>query len=294
MKKAGGLSKGFSFFIFFLLMVASEWSQAYVPPSGYLVKSVSSKHVAPKGFKLQSKVFGLDSNAKVNTPGIKLVTSFFPQQNLFRIAAWDESGQKIYQTERKFDTASLPLVLLSSSDARVLTLALKAKGIPVQTEDDLLRLETEMERVQSEVTSLARWKSKLAWVMGKTDPKLEIKKAPTTELTAGERVGLHREPQLWIEKDRFLPVRLIYASPQEQWLDYHLDETRFSQEFPFPRLITVYRDQVPLLKEEFSEFQLGVDPQELKTPWPSGWTPVGQGAGESLRSAVDQIFQTLR
>ncbi|CAK9249844.1 unnamed protein product [Sphagnum jensenii] len=62
-----------------------------------------------------------------------------------------------------------------------------------------------------ENTFLKRWNGASAWVIGK----------PTTA-------------QFWIEKDSFLPVRLIVKDQDIQYSRY-----RYSQDLPFPRTISM-------------------------------------------------------
>ena len=156
----------------------------------------------------------------------------------------------------------------------LIEIALKARGLPVQLEDELVKMKDEDERRASEDERLTRWNAAVAWVIG------------------GSKDG---DPQLWIEKDTFLPVRLI-ASPQPESdpVDLTFEGTRYYHEFPFPKAIVAVKRKAPLLRDEVIDVSLALETAEFKGTVVPGFTELGNIAPGPLHDLVQKYFEIVR
>lgn len=255
---------------------ASPAAQAYVPPSGFIVKTMAAKHTGPKGVRVRSLVSSFDAS---NPARFRITSVFVADAGLIRSWVFDESGQQLYGGERKVASggapASVTALLFDSRLGRVQE-SLRKLGIPLRTEEELLALKDEEERRSIEVSSLGRWKKSIAWVLGGKDTKADA--------------------QLWVEKDTFLPIRLLTElqdsdGPREA----QFENFRFYSEFPFPRLITWVVKNQALFREELVDFL--VNPPELKTlhqPFTPGYTEAGNAAPSAVRDLISGYFEALR
>ena len=259
-----------------LLIALSLPSQAlaYIPPSGFIIKNVASKHAGVKGVRIQSQVSALE-NGKPSATHFKAVTVFEPQGELIRSWAMDDAGQKLYRFEKR-GNLSLAETLTLDARANEIARTMKAYGIPVRTEADLLQLPDEEQRRAAEVETMKRWKGTPAWVIG-------------------------NQSQLWVEKDSFLPVRIVIVpeSPgaKEPFSELQFDAFHFFHGFPYPKVITaVGPDHVPFLREDMLEFNVGSVAGDMKgfTGTSSGFTQVGSGAPGPLKELIEKYYQTLK
>jgi hypothetical protein len=133
----------------------------------------------------------------------------------------DDHDHVLYQVEKQVSFLPPMTQLLLSTDLKEMTRILRDRKIPIRTEDELSSFPTEAERLASETQSLMRWNGIVAWVIG-----------------TGEDKDL-RYPQLWFEKDTFLPLRFVYEDKSEgQLVDFRFDGYRFQKEFAYPRTIS--------------------------------------------------------
>jgi hypothetical protein len=261
-------------FIGSLLLSASSW--AYVPPSFFIVKSVAAKHGGIKGVKIRSMVTVMDGE-KPGTIRFKAIAHYNPNTGTLHAYAYDERGQKLYAVERRDDSATGADALLFWRDENKVAAALKARGIPIRTEDELLKMKDEDERRLSEVTRLARWNSANAWVIG--GPEKDT-------------------PQLWVEKDSFLPLRLIAAprpeSSSSDIVDLQFEGQRYQREFPYPRVVVAVQGKRPLFRDEVQDITITLDPAEFRSGVTPGFTETGNSSPGSLRDLIQKYFEVLR
>jgi hypothetical protein len=249
---------------------------AYIPPSSFIVKSTVAKHAGIKGVKIRSMVTQMEGELLGSTR-FKAMTYFNPQTGVLRAYAYDDRGQKLYAVERREDSATAADALLFWRDERNVSAALKARGIPVRTEDELAAMATEEDRRASEQQRLTRWNSSIAWVIG--GPELD-------------------SPQLWIEKDSFLPLRLIAAprpeSSSSEIVDLQFEGQRYHREFPFPRVVVALHKKQPLFRDEVQDVALVLDAAEFRSSVTPGFTDAGNSASGSLRELIQKYFEVLR
>jgi hypothetical protein len=113
------------------------------------------------------------------------------------------------------------------------------------------------------------------------------------------------EPQIWFEKDTFLPVRLVYnpqgdgSVPKDSNLyDIKMMNYRFYHEFPFPRSIIVSKKGAGILFEvKLEELQVnspeGLDSKESHRA-ASGFTEAGETAASGLKELIQSYYTLFR
>jgi hypothetical protein len=170
----------------------AENAAAYIPPASFLIKNMASKRSGLKTLKVSSTVSGFNSG-KPSGVHFKTVSFFSTANQTWKSAAYDDAGTELF-------------AILFEAGPRELAKGLEKAEIPVNE----VREEKPAERPSSrkspeplpsgtvklshsaadepipENTFLKRWNGTVAWVIGK----------PASS-------------QFWIEKDSFLPVRLI-------------------------------------------------------------------------------------
>ena len=276
-------------------LIWSSAAQAYVPPSAFLVKTWVTKHSGFKGARIKSLV---------TAPGnvqFKTVTLIDLSREVLRSGAYDLTGHLLYSVERNLGTAGdarLFSSILFEPDLGATVRALKAAGIPIRREAELAQFNDDDERRNFEKTSLARWMGGVAWVIGGTG-------------------RVHTDPEFWLEKDKFLPVRLIARGDSGLW-DAHYDGYRTYKEFPYPKVMTLFSSpQEPVslaggtpgapggaatvaeapafaFREELQEFHPDPSLAELKSPQKSGLTAAGESANNGLRDAIASYYRWVR
>jgi hypothetical protein len=257
-----------------LLFASSAF--AYVPPSAFMVKTMTAKRMGYKGFRIRAVVTPADP-AKAGRFKELAVVDLVNQA--VRSWAYDDMGKLLYAAERKLGQkgeggAALSTSVLVSADPIVLSRDLVIAGIPVKTEEELALLKDENERLAAETNWLGRLKDNLAWVI-----------APQEKARV--------QPSLWILKDSFLPIRLVYPS-QDVYYDVRFDNYRFYKEFPFPKTITVQKGEEQLLKAEIGDVTVNPDMAEFRQKFFPGYSDAGNAADGATRDLLRLYYQVVR
>jgi hypothetical protein len=211
-------------------LTLSEETLAYIPPAPFLIKNMSSKRSGLKTLKITTTVSGYDAGKPSGTH-FKTIMFYSAINQDWKSAAFDDAGNELFAIEKKAQEIPLSWSVLFESAPREISKNLERAEIPVFE----TREEKQAERPSSKKspeplpsgtiklshsaaddpipdnTFLKRWNGAAAWVIGK----------PTSS-------------QFWIEKDSFLPVRLIVKDQDIQYSHY-----RYSQDLPFPRVISM-------------------------------------------------------
>lgn len=275
------------------LGVFSSSAHAYIPPSQYILKSWVKSRNNVGVFRVRSNVIAYD-NGKPTESHFRQLTVYDPKTRSLRARAYDLSGRELYSVERRIPDAVAaangsageynPLVgaLLFDRDLDAVSAILRSGGIPIRTEAELVQMKDENERRASEVQSFARYRGAVAWVIGPGVSDLVW-------------------PQLWFEKDSFLPIRLIQKS-SEGTVDVKFEAFRMSGTVGFPGVVSVSpasknKEEDPRLlwfKEELTEFTTTADPKELKGSGSVGFTSEGNQLDGRLKDTIRRYFSVLR
>ncbi len=213
----GRLRLGFGFLILSLLPTAGF---SYIPPSEFILRSWLKKNSGSKSFKVKINITAYQEG-KATEDQFTEIAVFHPQKQIFWSRAIHGKEHEIFSVEKKFSSLSLVSLLFSGASFLQVAQELKSKGIPIQLEEELLKMRTEVDRRASETQFLARFGESLAWVIGAAD----------------ENETLH--PQLWFKKDLFFPIRLVYKPLNHEWVDFRFDQYSFLRDFPYPKTITL-------------------------------------------------------
>jgi hypothetical protein len=272
---------------FFAIWAGTTVAWAYIPPSDFLLKTLARKHQGYKRIQVKTQVSQLDHAGQPTSVRFVEQTAYSPATGILKSWASDDHGTLLYATEHSDRTLPAAAVLLFESRSARLIEALKAKGLPIETEAELAALPTEDDRHAAEKEGLARWNHTVAWVIGTqtpVEPANAAKKNPPV-------------PELWLEKDTFFPLRLMIAlqDGDSSLGDLQFDSYRFYNEFPYPRVVTwVMNGKDPTLRGEVLDAGADSGPDLSKQPLHEGWTPAGESASGSLRDLINGYYRTFR
>jgi hypothetical protein len=261
--------------VFLMTIFSSSVCLAYVPPSQYIINALSKKHAGFKGFRIRTEVVAMEYNQPTEAK-FKVIHTYNTEIQMLRSKAVNDAGQVLYILERPARQFSILNQLQFQSDGNVLAKALREKDIPVLLEEESLKLDTEEKKRGAEKSHIARIKNTPVWVIGSKDKDT---------------------PQLWIEKDTFLPLKAVFKQ-NGSWVEVQVEAYRYFREFPFPKSLSLYKDgSGPLLKEDVLEVQVNPDVNEFKnnpTSGESGFTDAGNILPSSTRDLIRQYYETLR
>ena len=297
MKASRGFFQGFLTFTFLF----SIESHAYITPAPYLLQTIAKKRAGLKTFIFKSKVSAIQSDGK---PGAVFLArnSIDLVRHTIRIRLMDESGREFFSTEKQFnaptqreagrDLSFISDVLLVDNDPAVLRQVLVDAGVPIQAQAGVTvePIKDEMIRNPSEAEYLGRWSGAVYWV-----------------------VGHKARAQWWIEKDTFLPQRLVLPASNTNTLglsetkvgaiEYRLSQYRYPKEIPFPRQVEIYlRPELGsesgerlVMREEISEMEINTPLTDLRQPVRSSGSLDSQSAVSSnVRASVQAYLSLLR
>jgi hypothetical protein len=265
------------FWVFGWILCWSPRVQAYIPPSQFIVKTWANKHGGVKSIRIKNTVNAYDGN-KATDVHFKELSIYFPEIQVLRSWALDDSDRKLYFTEKKLDRLSLVGKLLLSRDLQEVVTSLKEKGIPIRTEQELLAFRTESDRMKAEILSLARWNGNIVWAIGSSSSEKEL-----------------RNPQIWFEKDSFLPLRMFYPkSGSDGSLDVQFEGYKYSREFPYPKKVNVLARGEMLLSSQLIEVLTDSDKHHGGGSGVSGFTELGHSASSKVRQLISLYYEQLR
>lgn len=253
----------------------SAW--AYIPPASFILHEVAKKHTGYSTIRVRTQIVALDGNG--NPTGLRLRETTFVNSKDQSLRSWvtDESGKILYSTERVATTASKSMkttvvasVLFDTNAVRMASV-LKSAGIQIPQGKNADLTE---ENTGGGKMSLRRWNRSVAWVLGKN-------------------------AQLWIEKDTFIPVRVIAPPRMEsQLFDFQMENFKNYDEFSYPRLGTLYEvgKKTPILKAELIDVALdpNLPASELPKESAEGFTDAGQSASSQARDLIETYYRLIR
>jgi len=207
-------------------IIGIQSSYAYIPPSSFLIKNLAAKRKGLKNLKISSVVAGFDSG-KPTGVHFKTVTIYEAANRVWKSAAYDDTGAELFSIQKRAGAIPLSEFVLFVSNPNELSEALEKAEIPVQETEVPKPKASDAPAMPADNTMLKRWNGSIAWVIGR-----------------GEKTDT---PQFWIEKDSFLPVRLIARDQDVQYAKY-----RYSQDLRYPRLISTVDFGVSSYVNKFS------------------------------------------
>ena len=214
-------SKVFSFI--FLCMSLSAWG--HVPPSRFILETWTKKRsTGLKTVRIKSLITAYEKG--VATPvHFKETLLYSPGTSEVKSVATDDQEQKLYLSEKTLESSPLGLRVLLSADFGKIFAALKDRGIPFRSHEELKEGKPEegsLVRIDGHITRLA-WKIE--------DSSL-----------ASEDKEDDWNAQYLAEKDTFLPLKLVYLDPRNRnTYSMLFSEFKYSREYSFPRVFQVLK-----------------------------------------------------
>ena len=253
-----------------MVIIGIQSSYAYIPPSSFLIKNLAAKRKGLKNLKISSIVAGFDSG-KPTGVHFKTVTIYEAANHIWRSAAYDDTGAELFSIQKRAGAIPLSEFVLFVSNPNELSEALEKAEIPVQETEVPKPKASDAPAMPADNTMLKRWNGSIAWVIGR-----------------GEKTDT---PQLWIEKDSFLPVRLIARDQDVQYAKY-----RYSQDLPYPRLISLSNKSGELqFEESLNDFMVNSAATEklpiAKDATADGaFTPLGDLASSAVKDLLRKYY----
>lgn len=289
----------------------SAW--AYIPPANFMLRTLAKKHKSYRQIVIRSTV----SAPEGGTAGglrFREETVFFPASGVLKSWAMDEQGNHLYETEARGKSVAPASALLFEASIGQLEADLRGKGIPVLTANEYDALANEQPEPQAaepahlaperareskaaapgnpairqahpvpEKTFMTRWNSSTVWVIGADDPKAKA-----------------TVPQVWLEKDTFLPLRLLASPGLEaggELGDARFENYRYSREFPYPRTIFFYHapaDKQPVLRDDLNDLIVDGGSDLSRAKVGQGFTPAGESAAAPLHELIRSYYNMIR
>ena len=272
-----------------LLLLFPSVGSAFIPPSEFIIHQAVKKRFGTVSLKIRSQVATIEGQQPTSVR-FRLMTQVDVQTKKIRLRAYDDLGKELYAATHELpvdaSAARSESALKSSGffyflvDPRsdVVSNVLASLDIPLRTERQLASFETEAEKRAAEVTSLGRLDNLVAWLIG---PE--------------KRSAF--QPQVWIEKDTFLPVRLIADCPEGRF-DVRYRSYRFSKEVPYPRTVDVYAADAGgklLMQETVQDVWVNPEGNEMARGFAGeGFTEVGNLAPTAIREFILASMKVLR
>lgn len=265
----------------------SAWG--YIPPSEYIIKQLVKKRSGTVSVRIRSVVAVIE-NGQPTAARFRMMTQLDVPQRKIRVRAYDDANKELYATWREIPVdagiasdsdrvaVSPTFEMLADPRPEVVVGNLNGWEIPIRTEAELLKQSTEEERRAVEETYLGRMGTVLVWQIG-------------------PRKRSAFQPQLWIEKDTFLPLRLVADSAAGRF-DIRFSAYRFTREFPFPRVIEVRQADSGnhvLFQEMAQDVWINPEGNEMTRGFAGdGFTEAGNQAASTIRDLILTSVKVLR
>ncbi len=254
----------------FLLLFLAQSAFAYIPPSRFIAKMIARKHDGIKGIKIRTQVMSFEDGKPTSTR-FDEVTVLDYETHVLKSWVYDSGGTEIYEVEKRGNSFTPTDALLLDSRASEVVRVLKDNGIPMLNEEEILASKDEPEWV-------SRWEAegnlKIAWV-----------------------IGMKKGPELWVEKDTFLPLRLLIDQ------DIRFSDYRFHKEFPYPDTIKLFKAVstkgngsilYPAFEAKTEEVTVDPNAKDLKRKAVTGYTDAGNSTSFDMKGLIRHYYETLR
>ena len=234
--------------------------------------------------------------------------------------ALDDKGEVLFELVAQGKSLSSPAALLLEANPAVIAQALRARGIPILSWAELNTARADAKaalqaqegtgkqpRSQArasekqaaekdgdipppptapptgiEKNMLTRWNKTIVWILGVDSPK-----------------GKGASPQLWVEKDSFLPLRLFASLEPDkggELDDLEFQNYRYNREFPYPRTIQLYpaSSRQSVLRADLTEIQIDSGQDPGRAQMTTGFTDAGNAAPSALRDLIQSYYTVVR
>jgi hypothetical protein len=258
--------------------MASSMAWAYIPPAPFILHTIAKKHTDYTTIRVRTSLVALDDRGSPTGPKLRETTFFNSKDESLRSWVTDETGKVLYQVERNANSGSpslkLPVVaevLFDTNSVRMAN-ALKAAGVQLPSRSQSKSAADDSSEAEGANLTLHRWNRTVAWVFGKT-------------------------AQFWVEKDTFVPLRIIaHPSADTELYDFQMENFRYYDELAYPRLAALYQagKKTPILRAELID--LVMEPSSIEAPKDksSGFTEAGEAASSQTRELIQAYYRFIR
>ncbi len=270
----------------FMIFLFSASALAYIPPSYFIVSSIAKRRPSNDIMEFRSRVHKTDKGRIIKDIFFDQETTYNFQNGKMECRAFGPKGSVVFGATRylKIPPKSesievIPLNLLVSSvlfESREvnLTSILQRWGIPIRFEEELLGLQDEAARRAAEVEAFARFDGRFAWVIGVNTPVVPEDVLPP--------------PQVWIEKDSFLFLRILGGKYEIGFSGY-----RTYSGFSYPGVMTYsLRGESEGFLEEFLAVKQVENNKKTKTP--KGFTDEASAIDSDVKGLVEIFYDNVR
>ncbi|MCC7442862.1 MAG: hypothetical protein IT285_14610 [Bdellovibrionales bacterium] len=287
-------------------------ASAYIPPTSYIVQKMAKARQGTGAVWVKSKVAAM-VEGQVTDVHFFDITVFEPRTQVLLALAVDETNRVLFAkrtllgvSQDDKTAASAPsgplaaFVIYGESPQDLVNAALKA-GIPVHQEPeptepfrftleaegsnaaatgaaegatgpDPLQFLDRMPKPLIEDTGVRRWKDTIAWVLARDS-----------------RRNSTSPPQIWVEKDSFLPLRVLEGGAEVQF-----ERFRYVKSHAFPGITTVVEGGDAVLSAELVKVVTEPELKDRPRVNREGFTEAGQEITGRLRSLIEKYYAVLR
>ena len=282
--------------IVFTLTLVSGVCHAYIPPSSFIVKNWVKSRKGMKTIRIRTQVTKY-SDMEPTSVTFKETLYFNPATQAFESTAFDLGNQSLYSVTRKLDTAQLPSQVLLGSEVSPMSDALNEREIPIRKPKVYVPdpnpsaspipspsgepVAEEFPEIES-IARIGKKVNPVAWVIGTTDPLLETTK-----------------PQIWFEKDKFYPLKVIFQTHKDGELrQVEFEDFHIIGRLPFPRTTKVFDKSGKLLfVSQLTDIlaapregsRLGNNASKAER-----FTPSGESSSSELRELIQLYYDVVR
>lgn len=258
--------------VLFAFMSVVPLAHAYVPPSFFVVRQVARKHADLGNTKISNRVTFF-KGGEVQEPGYKEVIDVHGNDR-YTVGLYNTKKDFIAGTKRSLLQQKKSPLLGAVSYAQgssVLFEVMQAQGFPLISEPSLYETkDSQNEALPYKVETnnvFSRFQNRTVIVLNGNGRSLT-------------------PPQLWVEKDSFLPQRLIYTPDGEsESIDVRFGNYQIYKNSFLPKSVEVFRDGKIWAKIELVDVSPAGKAEEHLPR---------KSSDESIALEVDQFFKWIR
>ena len=268
------------------ILAAAGRSFAYVPSSYFIAQSWVDTHLKNKqqSYRITSQIDLGGSNPQEPSLSFKETLIFHPRSETLKVWVTHESGQLLYYRESKVKLLELPRLLVFAGDTKSLIEGFNTGEIPVLDEEKHLGFSNDAERLKGDQVALKRNGGQVAWVIAQ---KTKRPLSPS-------------QPQVWFEKDTFLPIKLVFKESLNQKtyeIRYEFEESSSQKGFTYPKTISILNsDSTPVFRSKLLEVIKGSEGSDWGMPYPkaqglSSFADSSPAGLKALLKFYDELFR---
>ncbi len=258
-----------------VLFFSTALVQANVPPSSYVVKQFAKHN---QNFKTLSLRLVVSKVVAGSPTAVHFRENLLLDRNsgVLQSRAFDDENSELFARSRnlKSDDAlrvSPLMALLFSDNEEHLFYHLGQQLIPLKSELDLTKLKTEAERREAEKHFVKRWQNRVVWGLG-GDSKTET------------------APQIWFEKETFLPVRWVFPDSARLPSEVQFGPFKYETGYPFPSETRFFKSGEEKIFVTIEKMATNSKLAGFPAPLTDGFTEKGTALSGDLKELIETYY----